>query len=202
MLAHRPNRGSDSLTARDRQENKTVESFESVHFHLDELIHQLETIEESITLARHNIPSSRIISAEEIILAQEFLKNSGGLATNAVDDILDTSTAYVLFEEEIIYTLKVPRIKNVEYTLSYIEPVISDGHRIHLTSTYYLKGPGSFLSKDPCIKHMRQYVCDYSQLEPLDECVQQLVHSRSARCPMEKMYERNIIDSAFCSRPE
>ncbi|XP_058064546.1 uncharacterized protein LOC131214181, partial [Anopheles bellator] len=131
--------------------NKTTEGFESINliFHLDELTQQVEIIEEAITLARRNIPSSRIISPDEITLAQEFLKNSG-LATNLIDDILDISTAYVLFgKDEIIYTLKVPRIKNAEYTFSYIEPVISNSHRIHLTSTYYLKGPGSLLSRTP-----------------------------------------------------
>ncbi|XP_065087477.1 uncharacterized protein LOC135709182 [Ochlerotatus camptorhynchus] len=161
-------------------------------FHLDELIDQLGLIEEAITLARRNIPSSRIISPERITIAQEFLSNSG-LGTGAVDNTLDISSAYVLFgKEEIIYTLKIPRVKDVEYHLNYIEPVISNNHRIHLTAKYYVKGLNSFLTNTPCKRHRNQYICTNSQLEPLGKCVQQLVDGESAQCPMEKVYGQNF----------
>lgn len=176
-------------------QNRTIEGFESVNliFSLDELISQLEIIEEAITLARRNIPSSRIISPDEIVIAQDFLKNSG-LGSNLIDNILDISSAYVLFNRnEIIYTLKVPRVKDVEYQLSYIEPVITNNHRIHLSMKYYLKGPSSFLTNTPCAMHRNEYICNYSQLYPLEECIQQLVDGKSAQCPLEKVYGRNII---------
>lgn len=175
--------------------DETIESFESINliFNLDELIHQLEMIEEAITLARHNIPSSRIISSGEIALAQDFLRSSG-LGTSLLDDILDISSAYVLFgKDEIIYTLKVPRIKDIQYQLNFIEPVISNNHQIHLTAKYYLNGPNSFLTNTQCTKHRNQYICNYSQLEPLGECIQQLIDGKSTQCPMEKVYGQNFI---------
>lgn len=183
------------INIHDNFRNETVKEFESVHliFSLDELINQLGIIEEAITLARHNIPSSRIISSEEITIAQEFLRNSG-LGTSQVNNILDVSSAYVLFgKEEIIYTLKVPRVKDVEYQLSHIEPVISNKHRIHLTATYYLKGPNSYLTSRPCTRHRNEYICNISQLEPLGECIKQLIDGESAQCPMEKVYGQNVI---------
>lgn len=138
-------------------------------------------------MARSNIPSSRIISPDEIIIAQEFLKNSG-LKMSLLDNILDISSVYVLFgKDEIIYTLKIPRVKEVEYQLCYIEPVISNNHRIHLTTMYYLKGPNLFLSSTPCTRHKNEYVCKSPQLEPLGECIQQLVAGEPAKCPIEKV---------------
>lgn len=173
----------------------TVEGFDSINliFNIDELIDQLGTIEEAITLARFNIPSSRILSTDETTVAQEFLSNRG-LGTSLFNDILDISGAYVLFgKNEIIYTLKVPRVKDIEYQLSYIEPVISHGHRIHLTAKYYLKGPNSFLMNNPCTKHRNQYVCKNTQLQPLEKCIQQLINGDPAHCPMEKVYGQNYI---------
>lgn len=176
-------------------QNKIIEGFDSVNliFNLDELIDQLEVLEEAVTLARSNIPSSRIISPDEITIAQEFLKNSG-LRMSLLDNILDISSAYVLFgKDEIIYTLKIPRVKETEYQLCYIEPVISNNHRIHLTTMYYLKGPNSFLSSTPCTRYKNEYVCKSSQLEPPGECIQQLVAGKPASCPIEKVYNQDVI---------
>ena len=175
--------------------NKTIEGFDSINliFNIDELIDQLGTIDEAITLARRSIPSSRIISTDDTNIAQQFLENSG-LGISTVNDIYDISIAYMLFgKDEIIYTLKIPRIKKVKYQLSFIEPVISHNHRLHLKAKYYLKGPSSFLTNTPCKPYKNQFICDGSQLEPLEKCIQQLVIGEPADCPIEKVYGQNII---------
>lgn len=175
--------------------DKTIEGFDVINliFNIDELLDQLGIIEEAIALAKLNIPSSSIISADEITIAQEFL-SSHGLETSRFHDIMDISGAYVLFgKDEIIYTLKVPRIKAVEYQLSIIEPVISNNHQIHLMAKYFLKGPSSFLTDSSCAKHRNLFICSNSQLKPLGKCIQQLLNGESAHCPMERVYGRNII---------
>lgn len=57
----------------------TIEGFESINllFNLDELSHQLEIIEEAISLARLSIPSSRLISLQELSAAHRSLQENG-----------------------------------------------------------------------------------------------------------------------------
>ncbi|XP_062557727.1 uncharacterized protein LOC134222581 [Armigeres subalbatus] len=91
---------------------------------IDELNFQmLEYIEEAIDLARRNIPSSRIISLAELEAVQQFLVHQG-LETTLVENVLDIASAYIIYNKDtIVYILKVPRVKNAEYTLNYVESI-------------------------------------------------------------------------------
>lgn len=179
----------DSLTSR------TLTGFDIVNFlfNIDELIKQLEYIEEAIDLARRNIPSSRIISLAELEAVQQFLVHQG-LETTLVENVLDIASAYIIYNKDtIVYILKVPRVKNAEYTLNYVESVISNNTRIFLTSHYYLNGPTLYSTKSPCPKYRDIHICPTSQLEPATECIQQIMKGETAQCPMEKVYKGNII---------
>lgn len=176
-------------------ENVTFKSFDSLNFvfKLDELLYYLEVVEESITLARRSIPSSRIILGHELEAIHQTLNNSG-FGLNSVDSILNIASAYAMFNKDtFIYILKIPRIKDIPYTLSFIEPIIADGYRIHLPAQYYLKGQTSFISRTPCSKLKALFVCSRSNLEPLTECLQQLTSGKTSSCPMERIYEGKTI---------
>lgn len=175
--------------------NETLNGFESVNllFNIDDLINHLEIVEEAITLARFNIPSSRLISSEEIFTAQQFL-TSNNLEFDSFGSILDIASAYVLrTTQSIVYTLKIPRIKDVSYELDYIEPVISNGTRVHLSSNYYLKGPKSYHVQALCPKTRGIYICQDSQLEVAGECIQQLMSGSSTQCMVERTYGQNFV---------
>ena len=175
--------------------SEALDGFNSVNliFNLDELIYQLEVIEEAITLARRNIPSSRIISSHELDVAKQFL-SLNGLGPNIIDTVLDIASVYVVYNKEvIIYTLKIPRIKYVPYKLNFIEPITSNNFRILLNSNYYLDGPIPYMSKTPCSKSKDLYICSSSQIEPTSECIRQLLTEQTAFCPMEKTYGKNLI---------
>lgn len=176
--------------------SETFTGFDSVNllFNIDELIKQLEYIEEAIDLARQNIPSSRIISSLEMEAAQQFFKHNGLEATIA-ENILDIASAYIIYSKDIIiYILKVPRIKNAEYSLNFVESVISTNRtRIHLASNYYLSGPKFHTIKEPCSKYRNIYICPSSLLEPMAECIQQIIKGETAQCPTERVYSNNSI---------
>lgn len=176
--------------------SETLTGFDSVNllFNIDELIKQLEYVEEAIDLARQNIPSSRIISHLEMEAAQQFLANNG-LEATIVENVLDIASAYIVYNKDIIiYILKVPKIKNVEYTLNFMESVISTNRtRIYLTSNYYLSGPTLYSTKEPCSKYRNIYICPSSLLEPMAECVQQIIKGATAQCPTERVYSNNIV---------
>lgn len=186
-----------SLLANDHNSsyNETLNGFESVSllFNIDELIKHLEIVEEAITLAKFNIPSSRLISPEEVFAAQQFL-SSNNFELDSFGTILDIASAYVLrTTHSIIYTLKIPRIKDVIYELNYIEPIIFNGTRVHLPSNYYLKGPKSYHVKTLCPETRGLYICQDSQLEVAGECIQQLMSGSSAQCMVEKTYGQNFV---------
>lgn len=173
-----------------------IDGFNSVNlvFTLDELIYQLEVIEEAITLARKNIPSSRIINTVELNVAKEFLSSSG-LGQDIIGNVLDIASVYVIYsKEKIIYTLKIPRIKDTAYKLNFIEPIVSNNLRIQLNAKFYLEGPKPFLSKTPCSKSKNLFICSSSQIEPVTECIQQLITDQPANCTMERTYGKNIIN--------
>ncbi|XP_062558605.1 uncharacterized protein LOC134223467 isoform X2 [Armigeres subalbatus] len=73
------------------------EGFSSVNllFNIDELTQQIETIGEAITLARWNIPSSRLISLTELTAAQDFLRTQG-LDVATAESVLEIARAYII----------------------------------------------------------------------------------------------------------
>ncbi|XP_058465476.1 uncharacterized protein LOC131439016 [Malaya genurostris] len=175
------------------KETRTYFDSLNLLFNIDELIKHLEYIEEAIDLARQSIPSSRLISYQEMKTAKQILLRSG-LETTIVENVLDISSAYVMYSKEtIIYILKIPKIKNAEYTMNFVESIISNQTRIHLTSTYYLNGPIVYSTKSQCPKYKHIYICPSSQLEPVVECVQQIIKGENAQCPTERVYNSKTI---------
>ncbi|XP_062539185.1 uncharacterized protein LOC134207488, partial [Armigeres subalbatus] len=171
------------------------EGFSSINLllNIDELIQQIETIGDAITLARLNIPSSRLISLAELTVAQRFLKDQG-LDVATAESVLEIAEAYVITTKDSIkYILRIPKVTNEAYTLYQIEPVISNGTRVHLKASFYLNGTTPFCSKSVCDQHAEQFICQSSELETPSKCMQKLISGSSAHCPIEKIYGRNIV---------
>lgn len=175
--------------------NEIIDRMNSVNliFNIDELTKHLETIEEAIALARANIPSSRLITAQELQLARDFITDFH-LGLDSPNDILDIASAYILHNaQQIIYVLKIPKIKAVNYKLYYVEPVISNGSRIHIQANYLIKGIRSYTVQSPCPRLKNLYICSSSKLKLADQCITKLISGNSADCPIEKAYGHNHI---------
>ncbi|XP_055633023.1 uncharacterized protein LOC129773441 [Toxorhynchites rutilus septentrionalis] len=169
--------------------SKINKGFNSVNllFNIDELTQQIETIEEAITLARFNIPSSRLISLTELTVARNVLRNQGIDVTMA-EQVLEIAKSYVFtIENSIEYTLRIPMLVNEIYSLYQVESVISNGARIHLQYNCYLNGTTPYSSKTMCDRKMEHFICYSSQLEPPTKCVEKLMSGSSAQCSMEKV---------------
>lgn len=162
-------------------------------FQIDELINYLETIEEAITLARANIPSSRLVTAEEVQLAKNVIADNH-LGLDTPNDILDIASVYILHNaHQIIYVLKIPKIKAINYELYYIEPIVNNGSKIHIQSNYLLKGIKTYSVQSLCPKMKNLYVCSSSELKPADPCLSRIISGSPADCPMERTYGQNHI---------
>ncbi|XP_053699053.1 uncharacterized protein LOC128746025 [Sabethes cyaneus] len=171
------------------------EGFSSINLllNMDELTQQIETIGEAITLARWNIPSSRLISLKELTVAQTMLKEQG-LDIATAESVLEIARAYVITTKNSIrYILRIPKLTNEIYSLYQIEPTISNGTRIHLEANYYLNGTTPYSTRSTCDRKIDQFICHSNQLEPPSKCIQKLMSGSSAHCPMEKIYGHNII---------
>ncbi|XP_055645390.1 uncharacterized protein LOC129781914 [Toxorhynchites rutilus septentrionalis] len=129
--------------------SKINEGFNSVNllYNIGVLTQQIETIEEAITLARFNIPSSRLISLTELTVARNFLRNQG-LDVTMAEQVLEIAKSYVVtIKNSIKYTLRIPMLVNEIFSLYQVESVISNGTRIHLQYNYHLNGTTSYSSK-------------------------------------------------------
>lgn len=175
--------------------NEIINRMNSVNllFNIDELINHLESIEEAITLARANLPSSRLITTQELQLARNFITDNH-LGLDSPNDILDIASAYILHNaQQIIYVLKIPKIKAVAYKLYYIEPVINNGSKIYIQSNYLLKGIKSYAVQSLCPRLKNLYICPSTQLKPADSCITKIINGNFAHCPVEKTYGQNHI---------
>lgn len=175
--------------------NVIVDRMNSVNllFNIDELINHLEAIEEAVTLARANLPSSRLITTQELQLARNFITDNH-LGLDSPNDILDIASAYILHNaQQIIYVLKIPKIKAITYELYYLEPIINNGSKIYIQSNYLLKGIKSYSVESLCPKLKNLYICSSTQLKPADQCLTKIINGNSANCPVEKTYGRNHI---------
>ncbi|XP_053686413.1 uncharacterized protein LOC128735956 [Sabethes cyaneus] len=172
------------------------ERFSSINLllNIDELTQQIETIGEAITLARWNIPSSRLISLKELTVAQTMLKEQG-LDIATAESVLEIARAYVITTKNSVrYILRIPKLTNEIYSLYQIEPTISNGTRIHLEANYYLNGTTPYSTRSTCDRKIDQFICHSNQLEPPSKCIQKLMSGSSAHCPMEKIYGHASLD--------
>lgn len=170
--------------------NAVVDRMNAVNliFNIDELIKYLEIIDEAIKLARANIPSSRLITSQELQTIRNIISNKH-LGLDSPDNMLDIATAYVLYNgEQIVYALKNPKIKATNFEVFYIEPIITNDTKIHIKTNYILKGPNIYTMDQSCPKLKNLYICSYSKLKAADQCLSKHMNGSSAQCTMEKTY--------------
>lgn len=175
--------------------NEVIDRLNSVHllFNIDELIRHLETIEEAVTLARANIPSSRLITVQELQLARNFIMDNR-LGLDSPNDILDIASAYILHHtKQIVYVLKIPKIKAINYELFYVEPITNNGSKIHVRTNYFLKGIKLYTMRSLCPRIKDLYICSSSQTRLADSCITKLMSGSPTECSMEKTYGQNHI---------
>lgn len=161
---------------------------------LDLLQDQMETLEEAILLAKHGIPSSKLLSIHSFnqIATQLMLHD---IHLSSFEELLTRSTAQVILNTtHIAYILKIPKISQNVYEYDYIDSTIKNKRRIFIERNYLLKNATHvFELHQPCEEQNDFYLCDSNFLSHTSECIGMLIQGQHSNCSFEKVYSNGLI---------
>lgn len=161
---------------------------------LDLLQNQLETLEDAILLAKHGIPSSKLLSIQSFSQIATVLQQHD-IYISSFEELLTKSTAQVVLNStHIAYILKIPQLSREIYEYDYIDSMIKNGKRIILRNNYILKNETHiFETSQPCDEHDNYYLCETLPLSPAEDCIDLLIRGKHSYCDFEKVYANGII---------
>lgn len=161
---------------------------------LDLLQNQLETLEEAILLAKHGIPSSKLLSIHTFNQIATQLSHHDTYLSS-FEELLSRSTAQVIFNvTHIAYVLKIPQLSQNIYEHDYIDSTIKNQKRIMIEQNFLLKNETHvFELTQPCEEQSDYYLCDSTSLSFTTDCIQQLIRGQHSNCNFEKVYSNGLI---------
>lgn len=161
---------------------------------IESLINHLETIEDAILLAKHGIPSSKILSIHDFNKMATFLQDFD-IPIDSMEQILSISSAQVtLNKTHIIYIIKVPRRSKEVYTYDYVDSIISGKKRILVTKNYYLRNSSDVYElNEPCLPQEDYYLCPEQSINIAPRCIEKLIKGLNSNCTYEKVYSGSLI---------
>ncbi|XP_052870848.1 uncharacterized protein LOC128276427, partial [Anopheles cruzii] len=162
---------------------------------LDSLQNHLESIEEAIILAKHGIPSSKILSMEELKEMMNFLSEHN-ISISSPEEMLAKSTAQVTMNTtHVIYMLKYPQTSKYTFEYNYVNSIITNKKRILLRQNHFIQNQTHiFELLQPCKEEDRDlYICASETLQQPSECVQRIIQGNHSDCVFEKVYSDGII---------
>ena len=161
---------------------------------LDSLQNQVETLEEAILMAKHGIPSSKLLSMKDFTKIATFLQ-SHEIEITTFEELLSQSQAQVMLNNtHIIYMLKVPQVSTVSFEYDYIDSIIRSTKRISLNRNYIIRNDTHvYEMSQPCEVQNKYFLCEMSQLERSDDCIHRLTTGRHSNCTFEKVYSGGLV---------
>ncbi|XP_039439183.1 uncharacterized protein LOC120420254 [Culex pipiens pallens] len=161
---------------------------------IETLTDHLETIEDAILLAKHGIPSSKILSIHDFNRMATFLGNFD-IPIDSMEQILSISTAQVMLNNShIIYTLKVPQSSKQTYSYNYVDSIITGKKRILISKNYYLRNNSDVYELSaPCTQQRHYYSCPEENISIAPRCIEKLIKGQHSNCSYEKVYSNSII---------
>lgn len=161
---------------------------------IDSLIDQVETLEEAILMAKHGIPSSKLLSIKNFNEIYHFLKKQR-IQLRSFEELLSISSTQVMMNSShILYILKVPKLSNKNYEYIYVDSMIRNKKRILIESNFLVKNDSHvFDAKQPCVQSNKSWICERSSLETTSQCIRQLLSGNHSECTYERVYSNGII---------
>lgn len=161
---------------------------------LDSLQDQIETLEEAILMAKHGIPSSKLLSMQDFNTISNFLGRHDVFVTS-FEELLSSSTAQVtLNHTHIAYILKVPQFSKNEYEYDFMDSVIKYNKRIALKQNHLMRNATHIYELiQPCTDQGEYFLCEHSNLIPTTECIDRILRGQHSNCTFEKTYSRGLV---------
>lgn len=161
---------------------------------LDLLQNQIETLEDAILMAKHGIPSSKILSIHSFNQIATLL-HEHNIYLSSFEELLTKSTAQVILNStHIAYILKIPQLSREIYNYDYIDSIIRKGKRIILQENYILKNESHiFETTQPCQNQDDYFLCESISLKYTTKCIEQLIRGKHSNCSFERVYTNGLI---------
>ncbi|XP_021698647.1 uncharacterized protein LOC110676161 [Aedes aegypti] len=161
---------------------------------IDAVQNQLEVLEDAILLAKHGIPSSRILSMTEYAKIKPFLEQQNVHVTT-FEKLLSKSSAQVTMNNtHVIYMLKIPQLSSETYEYEFIDSLVQNQKRVHLYSNYILYNSTKIYEiSNECTQDETLYICDTKILKTPSQCIRNLIRIQHANCTYEKVYTTGNI---------
>lgn len=161
---------------------------------MDAVQQQLEILEDAVLLAKHGIPSSRILSLSDFARIKPFLEQQNVFVTTFEKLLSKSSTQVTMNNTHILYMLKIPQLSSEIYQYEFIDSLIQDQKRIHLDSNYILFNDTiTFEINSECIQDDNIFICDSKLMKTPNECIHKLIRIQHANCTFDKVYSTGIV---------
>lgn len=176
------------------EQHKTEMNLLVLLSNLNTLQHQLEIIEDAILLAKHGIPSSRLLSIKDFQRITTFLEQHN-IHVSSFENLLSQSAAQVSINQtHIMYILKIPQLSKETYEYKYIDSIIQDQKRILIAHNYILMNQSHvYATMHKCNEELDKFLCEEDIITTTNECVYNLMQIRNSNCTYEKVYSPGII---------
>lgn len=179
----------------ERTKNHSIEINQLIVLsNLDSLQNQVETLEEAILMAKHGIPSSKILSMKDFTKISTFLQTHD-IQITSFEELLSQCQAQVMLNNtHIIYMLKVPQVSIITFEYDYIDSIIKSMKRISLNKNYILRNTTHvYEMSQPCEEQNNYFLCEAHQLQYANDCVYKLTTGKHSNCTFEKVYSGGLI---------
>lgn len=179
----------------ERTKNHSIEINQLIVLsNLNSLQSQVETLEEAILMAKHGIPSSKLLSMKDFSKIASFLQNHD-VHISSFEELLSQAKAQVMLNHtHIIYMLKIPQVSTIMYEYNYMDSLIKSEKRISLNTNYLLRNASHvYEMKEPCEESNGYFLCESSELGHVNECIYKLIRGQHSNCTFEKVYSIGLI---------
>lgn len=179
----------------ERTKNHSIEINQLIILsNIDSLQNQVETLEEAILMAKHGIPSSKLLSMRDFSKISTFLE-SHDVRITSFESLLSQSKAQVMLNRtHIIYMLKIPQVSKEIFEYDYIDSIIKSMKRISLNKNYIIRNKTHVYELNgPCEEDDNYFLCDSLQVEHTSECIYKLTTGKHSNCTFEKVYSEGLV---------
>ncbi|XP_049537182.1 uncharacterized protein LOC125952018 [Anopheles darlingi] len=154
----------------------------------------VENLQEAIILAKHGIPSSKLLSMRDYEAMTMFLQQHAITVSSFEEMLSEANVKVAMNRTHVTYMTIVPKQSAKPFDYLYIESVTRNKTRISITNHNILRNETHVLqSNRPCLEGNNNFICESAQLEAANECISKLVQGKHASCTFEHVYSSRKI---------
>lgn len=168
----------------------------SMQSQISTLSDHVDSIINSIQLAKLGILSKHILNKSEMKLVRQSLHNQFQLLND--EHIYEILRLKAYFNNaNIVFAIQIPQTANITYKTIRLRPLPENNLIIKPKSNYLIYNPVqySFIEK-PCMRIEQTYLCNPMNLQntSTNECETNILENKPAKCLLHRTLEQNFIE--------